>query len=117
MRLFFSGILISTSLLAGSFPTVDIENIHRHEGQFVRTCSFVAGVYLSKAKGKPLFLNIGGAYPNQLMTRVIWESSRDNFSYYSQELAYKSICVTGKVCMYKDRLSMNIKNENKILRY
>ena len=64
---------------------------------------------------KPTFINLGAAYPNQLLTVVIWEDVRKQFEKSPEELYQnKTICVTGKIELFLDGPQIVISERNQI---
>jgi len=58
-------------------------------------------------------LNLGGKFPREVITLVVFKSDRPKFKKEPVELYNnKSICVTGKVTLYKDKLQI-VMNEPK----
>jgi len=88
----------------------------KYIGQTVTVCGKVyGGKYLSTVKNTPTFLNMGAAYPNQLLTIVIWGDARKNFTYAPEEkLKNKTVCVTGKVEVFKGKPQIITQNESQI---
>ena len=74
-----------------------------HVGEYKTVKGLVASAkYLSRVKGRPTFLNLDEAYPNQVFTVVIWGDTRDQFpedpEYYFRN---KIITVSGTIIEYK----------------
>ena len=88
----------------------------KYIGQTVTVCGKIyGGKYLDAAKNKPTFLNMGAAYPNQLLTIVIWGDARKSFSYAPEEkLKNKTVCITGKVEMFKGKAQIMADKESQI---
>lgn len=109
---------VNTLLSIGSIKTtktVKPQNLKKYNKQYIRTCSIVTGVYISKGKGKPIFLNFGRNYPNQLFSAVIWKNNRNKFSYNpAKKLLNKQVCIKGEVSLYKSKPSINLKDESQI---
>jgi hypothetical protein len=57
--------------------------------------------YAASAKGRPTFLNLDKAYPNQIFTVLIWSSDRSKFGAPENDYNGKRICVTGKITEYR----------------
>jgi opacity protein-like surface antigen len=79
-------------------------------GNIVTLCDkIVDATYLENSPSKLTLLNIGGAYPNQKLTIVINEESRINFP-PRPEIFYlnKTICVTGKLVLFRDKPQIQI---------
>ena len=69
-----------------------------------KTCGRVAGVYHdTRGGGRPTFVDLGHAYPNQDFTVLIWQRDLDRFSPPPESWLDKTICVTGPVKLYKGR--------------
>lgn len=60
--------------------------------------------FLKDTKGKPTLLNIGGYFPNQKLTVVIFEESLKNFP-PSPEVYFSNtnVCITGNVISYNNK--------------
>lgn len=75
-----------------------------HEGQTQCVCGpVVEATYAARSNGAPTFLNLGGkATDLDRFTVVIWGDQRPNFD-PPPEQAYrgKTICVTGRIKLYK----------------
>ena len=74
-----------------------------HVGEYKTVKGLVASAkYLSRVKGRPTFLNLDEAYPNQVFTVVIWGDTRDQFE-EDPEYFYrgKNITVSGIIIEYK----------------
>lgn len=56
-------------------------------------------------------LNLGAAFPSQLLTVVIWEDLRNQMKNKPEEYYLnKQICITGKVELYKEKPQVVIRN-------
>lgn len=102
--------LLLIGLLAGMAAGAQVRTIPageaaRHLGDSVTICDKVYSArWLENAKNAPTFLNVGGAFPNQALTIVIWEDVRKQFSYKPEEkLLEKKVCVTGRLEEYKGK--------------
>ncbi|HRI20037.1 MAG TPA: hypothetical protein PLA68_03760 [Panacibacter sp.] len=113
--LFLFVLLLCTAGVTFS-QTISPKDAVKYVGQTVTVCGKIfGGKYLDAVKNKPTFLNMGATYPNQLLTIVIWGDSRKNFSYAAEEkLKNKTVCVTGKVEMFKGKPQITINGENQI---
>lgn len=71
--------------------------------------------YLENSKGAPTLLNIGAAFPNQLVTVVIFGDDRGKFTQGPEIMfADKTISVTGKVTIFRDKPQIVISSLNQI---
>jgi hypothetical protein len=78
------------------------EQASAHVGESSTVCGMVASAdYASHAKGQPTFLNLDKPYPNPVFTVVIWGSDRSKFGRPEKELAYKKICATGVIRLFR----------------
>ncbi len=91
--------------IAYSQKMIKLEDVSKHVGDSVRVCGKVYGIrYMEQAKNSPTLINIGGAYPNQKLTVVIFGDVRKKFEKTPEELFKdKEICVTGRIEMYKGK--------------
>jgi hypothetical protein len=73
-----------------------------HVGEIRTVCGKVASTpFAAQAKRQPTFLNLDEAYPKAVFTILIWGSDRAKFG--TPETKYKdaTICVTGKITIYR----------------
>jgi hypothetical protein len=58
---------------------------------------------------------MGAAYPNQLLTVVIWADVRKDFDKAPEEFFMgKEICVSGKIELYHDKPQIVIKSKSQV---
>lgn len=90
--------------------TIQLSEVQKHIGDSVTVCGKIfGGIYLDKSKNKPTFLNMGAAYPKQLLTVVIWGDKRKLFGYAPEEkLKNKNVCVSGKIAVYNGKAQIVI---------
>ena len=95
---------------------IQLSEVQKHIGDSVTVCGKIfGGIYLDKSKNKPTFLNMGAAYPKQLLTVVIWGDKRKLFGYAPEEkLKNKNICVTGKIAVYEGKAQIVISDINQL---
>jgi len=61
-------------------------------------------VYAAKnTKGKPVYLNFGGQFPDHSFTAVIWERDQSKFQLEFSEYEGKHVAVTGIVKEYDEK--------------
>ncbi len=84
---------------ADSISARDAKN---HIGERVTVCGLVVGThYAASSRGRPTFINLDQAYPNQIFTIVIWGSDRPKFGRPETSYASKHVCVNGPVTLYR----------------
>lgn len=76
--------------------TIDIHEAANHMNEYVTVC---APVYGYKALDGMTLVNLGGAYPDQLLTLVLKGAAKDAY----KGLDGQTVCVTGKIVLYKDK--------------
>jgi hypothetical protein len=92
--------------------SISIDKINDYIGQTVKVCTKIYG---TKELSSVTFLNCGAAYPNSPLTAVIFKSDLANFKnnpaeYYDG----KTVCITGKVVLYKEKPEIILKDETQI---
>lgn len=112
--LFFISTIIDS---AYSQTTIALENVSKHVGDSVKVCGVVrGGRFLEQTKNSPTLLNVGAAFPNQLLTVVIWSDVRKQFEQAPEELFKdKEICIVGKVELYKEKPQIVLRRKEQIL--
>ena len=91
---------------------ISIEDASKHYGEKVTICSKVYG---TKALEKVTFIDLGAAYPNSLLTVVIFAKDRTNFK-EAPDAMYndRNICVTGVVKPYKGKPEIIVSSPDEI---
>lgn len=95
--LFFSGACFSQT-------SIKLEDAAKHVGDSVVVCGKVAGgAFLDQMENGPTFLSLGAPYPDQLLTLVIWQDQRAQYT-PEPEIQYmdKDVCVTGKIMLMRE---------------
>ena len=107
--LFFAGNSFSQT-------TIKLEDVSKHVGDSVSVCAKVAGGrFLEDMENGPTFLTLGAAYPDQLLTLVIWQDQRGQYTPAPEEQYIdKDICVTGKIQIMRERPQMVIYKKEQI---
>ena len=116
MKYLFLIAFISVATIAYSQKTIKLEDVGKHVGDSVKVCGKVYGIrYFEQSKNSPTLINIGGAYPNQLLTVVIWGDVRNKFEKTPEELFRdKDVCVTGKIELYKGKEQVLVREKEQI---
>jgi hypothetical protein len=116
MKYLLSVILAACTLTASAQQEIKIGDAKNHVGDSVKIYSKIyGGKYLEAAKGSPTFLNLGGAYPDALVTVVISGDARKLFK-KPPEVYYKGadVCVTGRIQMFNEKPEIIVSNPNQI---
>ncbi len=84
---------------------VKLEEVKTHIGDSVSVCGKVFSArYLESASNAPTLINLGGAYPNELLTVVIFGETRGKFKDKPEEAwKDKTICITGRITDYRGK--------------
>lgn len=112
-------ILIAVLLVSVASYTqteIKLEDVSKHVGESVKVCGKVfSGRYLEQSNGSPTLLNIGAAYPNQLLTIVIWGDVRKQFEKAPEEMFMdKDVCVVGKIELFRERPQVVVKDRGQV---
>lgn len=116
-RLFVIFILSLLTLLYAQTNTITADKAYKYVGQTKTVCGTVESVFYSyRSNGKPTFLNIDKAYPNNEFMIVIWGNNRYKFK-PTPEKKYlkKKICVTGRIKMYKGTSEIIVTDPSQII--
>jgi hypothetical protein len=84
-----------------TIPVIEISDAAKHTGESV---TITAKAYSSRDMGSFILVNLGAAYPNQLLTIVLRGNSKDK----GQEIDGKTVTVTGKVIDYKGKPEIEV---------
>jgi len=84
---------------------ISLDSVKTHVGDSVRVCGKVFSTrFLESANGTPTLINVGGAFPNEKLTVVIFGENRKTFLVKPEEAwKDKEICVTGRIAEYRGK--------------
>jgi endonuclease G len=103
--------LEAEELPKGAINTVDAEKFY---DQKATVCGTVVAVKVLK-DSKGIVFNLDTKFPNQIFSFTIWKSNVVNFSYEpATVLMDKKICLTGTITKYRDKPTMELKNEKSL---
>ena len=90
---------------------IPLDRLNDHVGDSVKVQGIISGVrFLEGAKNSPTFIKVGGAYPNQKLTVVIWGDVRSKLSLIpSSKDVGSRLVVWGRVELYKEKPQMIIR--------
>jgi len=107
-------LLLGSSLWAREYSSYEAK---QHIGESATVCGkIVSGHYSSSSRGQPTFLNMDGAYPNQVFTVVIWGESRHMFNSPESQYKNQSVCVSGDIESYKGVPQITVSRVSQIKR-
>jgi hypothetical protein len=87
--------------------TIEAGEAARHYNEYVKVCAKVYGI---KAMQGLTLVNLGAAYPDQLLTVVLRDQAKDAFP----NIEGKTVCVTGKLVSYRDKPEIVVTDPAKI---
>jgi hypothetical protein len=96
---------------------IRLEDAAQHVGDTITVCGKIfTARYLENVDSKPTLLNMGAAYPNQLLTLVIYEADRKIFA-DTPESFYrgKEVCVTGKIELYQNKPQIVLRAKEQLI--
>jgi nuclease S1 len=94
-------LLLVLVALPASAATIQASDVRAHVGQNVTVEGTVSNVHTSARSGT-VFIDIGGRYPRNPFTAVIFKSAAGKFTTLAS-LQGKTVDVTGKVRLYRGR--------------
>ena len=105
-----------SALAKAQTKNVTLDSIAKYEGKTITICEKVQSTYQTKGEHKNVMLSFGKPYPKNTFTVMIFESDLEKFSYNPVEkLNNKTVCITGKVVIYKDKPEIIITKEEDII--
>jgi DNA/RNA endonuclease YhcR with UshA esterase domain len=116
MKCIFSFILLCSFSLTRAQQSVKLEDIASHVGDSVTVTGKVYGIkYFESAKASPTLINIGAAFPNQLLTVVIYGEDRKRMELDPEKLFTNAdLSVTGKVELFKGKPQVVITDKSQL---
>ncbi|CAH0129432.1 hypothetical protein SRABI27_03576 [Pedobacter sp. Bi27] len=105
-------LLIASAFYTKSQTLVLAKDAAQHIGKNVTICD---SVYSAKALDKLILINLGGAYPKELITVVINKEDERKFpSEPSSMFMGNKICVTGIISEYKGKKQILVTDPKQI---
>jgi DNA/RNA endonuclease YhcR with UshA esterase domain len=116
MKSFFCFLLLAAFSAAKAQKPVRLEEVKDHIGDSVTVIGKVYGIkYLEQAKGAPTLINLGAAFPNQLLTVVIFGEDRKRLALEPEKrFADALVSVSGKVELFKGKPQIVITDNSQI---
>ena len=111
-------LLAAFGFTSNAQKAIELAEISSHVGDSVTVKGKIFGVkYLEAAKNTPTFINIGAAYPHQLLTIVIWGDVRKKLGYIPEDSKFAGgmATVTGKLEVYKGKPQIVITDPKQLL--
>lgn len=108
---------LTLSLTTLAQTEIGLDELASHVGDSVTVKGKIHGVrYLESAKNTPTFINVGGAFPNQLLTIVIWGDVRKKLNYAPEEKPYVNgfAKVSGKVEIFRGKPQIVVTNPSQL---
>ena len=106
MKFLVSLLLLTSFATTHAQQPIELSDIANHIGDSVKVRGKIFGVrYLEAANNTPTFINVGAAYPNQLLTVVVWGDVRKKLGYAPEDKKYVGAMavVMGKVELYNGK--------------
>lgn len=97
---------------------IKLEEAKDHISDSVKVIGKIYGIkYIENVMNKPTFINLRSAYPNQLLTIVMWGDVIEKLGYNPQEKKFTQgvAVVTGKIELYKDKPQIVIKDPGQLV--
>lgn len=112
LTLFF---LLVTSSLFAQDTVISVNEVRDYIGQEVSVQGKVDEVVsLSSTRGKPTYFNMGGKYPDNKFTLLLWKSNKHKFTKGVDYYEGRKIKVIGLIEMYRGKVQMVISDPGQI---
>jgi hypothetical protein len=105
-------------LILGIVPAIEAQQLTTaqakgHEGQTATVCGVVASEHTAtSSRGRPTFINLDAAYPNQVFTILVWGDDRNNVGALPQNGTH--VCVTGLITDYHGVPEMVVRSKQQL---
>lgn len=94
-------LLLFAGLAVKSQTIISITEVSKHIGETVTICD---SVYTGRTLANLTLLNLGGAFPKQILTIVVNKADLVNFKESPEKLYLnKKLCITGKITEYNGK--------------
>lgn len=95
-----------------SQTSISINEVSKHIGETVKICD---SVYTTRALGGLTLINLGAAFPKQLLTVVIYKDDIAKFTTPEKTYLNKKVCITGKLVLYNEKPQIVVTEPKQIL--
>lgn len=112
MKFILTSLLLTLCCAVQAQKKIELQDISRHVGDSVIVGGKVASSRAVNG-GKLLLINLGGAYPNQLLTVVLNEELQKALE-ESLKRELQTLSVAGKVELYRDKPQIVLKSPAQI---
>ena len=105
IRIFSILLFLVAGFTASAQSKISIDDVKQHIGDSVEVCAKVFSTrFLESSNGTPTLINLGGIYPNEKLTVVIFGDNRGKFKEKPEDAwKDKDICITGKITEYRGK--------------
>ena len=94
---------------------INVYEALKYKGKEMTVCGIVTQIYTPEyVEGKPVYINMGGNFPNHSFTIAIWGDDVLKFNKGLQKFKNKHIAITGVIREYKGKAQIILKNPNQI---
>ena len=115
MRFIFIFFLLVTPSLFAQDTVISVNEVRDYIGQEVTVQGKVEQVvHLTSVRGKPTYFNMGGKYPKQKLTLLLWDSDEHKFIKGAQFYEGKTIKVIGLIETYRGKPQIVISDPGQI---
>jgi len=110
---FFVLLAFSTTAQTNKITAAEAKD---HVDEVRTVCGKVASTHFAaKGKGQPTFLNLDTPYPKTVFTILIWGSNRAKFGTPETKYRDATICVTGKITIYRGTADIIVTEPSQIV--
>lgn len=103
--------LILGSICFGQHCEALATDAYKYYNRTKTICGIVSGIRTSQnPKGDTIFLAMGGAYPNNKLTAIIFGSDASKYEKYIN----KNIAITGKISAFRGKAHIVVEKPSKI---
>lgn len=115
MRFIFIFFLLVTPSLFAQDTVISVNEVRDYIGQEVTVQGKVEQVvHLTSVRGKPTYFNMGGKYPDNKFTLLLWESNKHKFTKGAQFYEGKTIKVIGLIETYRGKPQIILREPKQI---
>jgi DNA/RNA endonuclease YhcR with UshA esterase domain len=116
MKYLLSFILLLAFYAVPAQKVVTLESVKEHVGDSVTVTGKVYGMkFFSESRQAPTLINVGAAFPNQLLTVVIYGEDRERLKLEPETLYKdKELTVSGRVELYRGKPQIIIRDAAQI---
>lgn len=115
MKLLFTLLLYCATTAGYSQTAIDLKDVSKHVGDSITVEGKIYGVKILSSPASPTLLDLGAAFPDQLLTIAVFPTYKSSNTVMPTEDNKGNVAkVSGKIELYKGRPQIVVRSEKQL---